>query len=206
MSEPETGLMDGEDSGSEEDRISIIGLGAFIVSAFLGGIIATGIMSLVILIAMYQVSSQMFLYGLLTVGVYSVVMTQDMLKRDYDTDVDSRLEKLVAVITNLFHMNIMVAVTAILASGFGSIYGPIVGAITVVILSFWEVETRARAYPVSVGGIFIWCLALLILLRRGGQHLAEMIQEIPATNPAAHVIIDAPERASTKFFANKFLR
>lgn len=155
--------------------------------------------------------------GLVAISAYSVAGTQDALKRNLPKEDEERsnLTWLLGLILSFIHYNGVVIVSAIVGGAFTLTFGLSAGLLFTIFYVFWDIETRAYAIPLSVGGILVFGLAIFLLLQMGGRAAYRKLREdgigsiaksIFNSAPNALKIMDRPERKPFKFAARKIKR
>lgn len=134
---------------------------------------------------------------------YGSAMSQYVQRKDQSERREfSRKEEAVGFALTILHFNALVGVFAWVGVA-ASAVSMEVGVIAVVAYAFWDVETRSRALPLSVGGVVVLGLVAGILVHNYGRAIVERIEDVDRRSllrsvrlyyPGAIEILDRPER------------
>lgn len=163
--------------------VSPIGFTGFtIIAASLSFALAAAYGAIIFLSA-YFVSREWFLFAVVFLTGFSIAQSQDVVKRqDLYSDGNDipQYWKIIGPIVNFVYFNcvlfVAIALGIAIENSIGGTEGQVVAIAILTIYGFWEIETRARGWPLSLGGIMIWLLVILYLAAWGTQAFIEWIR------------------------------
>lgn len=161
-----------------------VGFTLFSAVAAGGSFVLSTLYGVFALAGLYGAGEEALLFGITFLLAFSVAKSQDLLKRQELYASENSLGtgmKIGTVLVNFVYTNVVVIVAAIIGSGVmfavSAPYGVVVGVGAVTVYAFWEIETRPRGLPVSVGGLLVLVLALVIMAFAGTQRMASLLRE-----------------------------
>jgi len=110
---------------------------------------------------------------------------------------------------SVIHYNAVVWIAAFLGIAIAGSFPAVLGISVAMVYSYWDVETRSHALPLSAGGIIVFALVVMILIFKGGRAIlskiptgideAKQVQEqYLIYSPSALSILDVPEKSSAR--------
>jgi hypothetical protein len=178
------------------DTISPSPIGFTVYSIIASGLafIVTVLYALPALLLGYSLSKTWLLTAGIFLIAFSIAKAHDIAKRHdlYDVEAEiSRKWKTLGFIINFIYINIVVSFAMIIGVGVVRVFGLEPGLFIVSILlpvyGFWEIETRARGLPISIGGALVWFIAIVFLAWQGVHILSKWVHRAGRSELKSHL-------------------
>lgn len=166
------------------DSLSASPIGFTVYSVIAAGMsfVFAAVYSSPMLIVAYTTSRIWFLLAIIFLLAFSLAKSQDIAKRQdlysINGDVPRHLQ-IIGLVINFVYMN-LVLLAAVVIGGmlirlFAFETGLFIVSIIIPAYGFWEIETRSRGWPISVGGALIWVAAIVYIAVWGARTLLQWI-------------------------------
>jgi|GEM_PF-6544256 len=183
-------------------------LTAATLSGIAAGFLVVGGLALPSLVYFSQLNPDILSFGVIATITYAIAASQNVLGRDTDEDQDlSTAMWVIATALSIIHYNAVVWVAAIIGMSLTTSATPVIALIAVLVYVFWDIETRSRGIPLSVGGVIVFLTAIGILLHRGGKAVFTKLKRssfrdifavLINTSPLAVTILDSIEQVPVR--------